>query len=199
MALDLLIHTATEAVVATLAVEAANGQPFGDYLAHDPDKRALQIALARTLHDFTQRHPTWIRDLLSGSALTGAAAQTMKHLLHNAPSPDSTALAETWVAHWTHAVEQDKTPTAATVAPIAADFVRLFTEHLSAQPFLWATLTNTHQHPASHAVPLNTELAIAFGVFEAALREENIPLRFIGEQEVHTLEAALRVPEAGEN
>lgn len=195
MALDLLIHAATEAVLDYLIVEAGEGHTLDDYLAHDPDKRALQIALARTLHDFTQRHPEWIRDLLSGSALTGATAQTIGNLLRGAPAPQGDVLARTWVGYWNDVVTHDTFPDPDELAPIANDFVEILTAHLSAQPFLWSVLIRAHHHPASHTVPLNTELAIAVGVFEAALREAQIPLRFIGEQEVRTLSEGLHIPE----
>ena len=56
-------------------------------------------------------------------------------------------------------------------------------------------LTRTHHHPARHTVPLNTDLAIAVGAFEAALRESQIPLRFIEESEVRSLSEAFRIPE----
>lgn len=195
MALDLLIHAATEAVLDYLIVEAGEGHALDDYLAHDPDKRALQIALARTLHDFTQRHPTWVRDLLSGSALTGATAQTIGNLLRGAPAPTGDALARTWLGYWDDVVPHDSFPDPDELAPVANDFVELLTDHLSAQPFLWSVLTRTHHHPATHSVPLNTELAIAAGAFEAVLREVQIPLRFLGEQEVRPLAEALRIPE----
>lgn len=111
MALDLLIHTAAGAVLDYLVVEAGEGHSLADYLAHDPDKRSLQIALARTFHDFTQRHPVWVRDLLSGSALTGATAQTIGNVLRGAPAPHGDALAGTWVSYWNDVVTHESSPT----------------------------------------------------------------------------------------
>lgn len=195
MAVDLLIHAATEAVLDYLVVEAGEGHTLNGYLAHDPDKRGLQIALARTLHDFTLRYPEWIRDLLSGSALTGAAAQTIGNLLRGAPAPRGDDLARTWVEYWNDVVTHDTRPDPDELAPAANDFVESLTDHLSAQLFLWSVLTRTHHHPASHSVPLNTELAIAAGVLEAALSEKQIPLHFIEEQEVRPLAEAFRIPE----
>ncbi|MDW8373907.1 MAG: AAA family ATPase [Planctomycetota bacterium] len=135
MLTEAVLAAIAEAVFSHLVQESGLTDRVRAVLRVDPQRRALQTALAKAYTSFAQQHPEWVAALFDETFLTGPAAPLLATLLTRRGNPAPEDLARRWCDQLGHAVAPDRL-TAATRA--AADFLTMLEAELADQPALQA-------------------------------------------------------------
>ncbi|MDW8233435.1 MAG: hypothetical protein RMJ54_11690 [Roseiflexaceae bacterium] len=99
MLTEAVLAAIAEAVFSHLAQESGLTDRVRAVLGVDPQRRALQTALAKAYTSFAQQHPEWVAALFDETFLTGPAAPLLATLLTRRGNPAPEDLARRWCDH----------------------------------------------------------------------------------------------------